>query len=438
MAVREVRTGWQRLLFFLLSIAVGVGALVGIASFSANLEGAIRREARTLMAADVEITSSQPFDAATIAVVQAQAGARSAELAEMPSMAARVDGTRSQLVELKAVRGGYPFYGALVVEPDRPLPELLAEGIVVEEGLLLQLNVAVGDSVKLGSRSFTVAGLPRREPDRVAAAFSLGPRVLMALEDVEAAGLITVGSRVRHRMLLALPPEQDAVSVTAELDAALPDERVQVRSFEAAQPTLRMFLARMRDFLRLATLVTLVLGGLGVAQSIRVFLQQKQDTVAILKVLGASTGEVTAVFVVQCLGLALLGSGLGLGLGALIQQVLPRVVGELLPVEIVGEFVPSAALEGLAVGVVTALLFCLLPLLAIRGVAPAQILRRELAAVPPVADRRARVLALLVLGGGLVGLAAWLAGSLRLVAIFVGGIAMALRSEEHTSELQSR
>jgi putative ABC transport system permease protein len=259
----------------------------------------------------------------------------------------------------------------------------------------------------------------------VAAAFSLGPRVLMDLGDVQAAGLITVGSRVRHRLLVALPAGLDAATVTAALDEAL-DERVQVSSFEAAQPALRLFLARMRDFLRLATLVTLVLGGLGVAQSIRVFLQQKQDTVAILKVVGASTGEVTAVFVVQCLGLALIGSGLGLGLGVAIQQALPRVVGDLLPVAIVGEFVPMAALEGLAVGVITALLFCLLPLLAIRGVAPAQILRRELAVIPPVADRRARVVALVVLGGGLVGLATWLAGSWWLGTIFVGGVAAAL------------
>jgi putative ABC transport system permease protein len=201
-------------------------------------------------------------------------------------------------------------------------------------------------------------------------------------------------------LLVALPQGLDVGGGDGALDEAL-DERVQVSSFEAAQPALRLFLARMRDFLRLATLVTLVLGGLGVAQSIRVFLQQKQDTVAILKVVGATTGEVTAVFVVQCLGLALIGSVLGLGLGVAVQQALPRVVGELLPVAIVGEFVPVAALEGLAVGVITALLFCLLPLLAIRGVAPAQILRRELAVIPPVADRRARALALLVLGGGL-------------------------------------
>ncbi len=428
MAVREVRTGWQRLLFFVLSIAVGVGALVGIASFSANLEGAIRREARTLMAADVQLTSNQPFDAETRAALGpiAASGARTAELAEMPSMAARVDGARTLLVELKGLRGGYPFYGELVTEPALPLSELLADGgIVVEEALLLQLGVVVGERIKLGGREFRVAGLLRREPDRVAAAFSLGPRVLIDLGDVESAGLITIGSRVRHRLLVALPGEVDAGVVTAQLDAAL-DERVQVSSFEAAQPTLRLFLARMRDFLRLATLVTLVLGGLGVAQSIRVFLQAKQDTIAILKVVGATTREVTAVFVVQCLGLALLGSGLGLGLGVALQQVLPRVVGELLPVEVVGAFVPSAALEGLAVGVITALLFCLLPLLAIRGVAPAQILRRELAAVPPVADRRARVFALVVLGGGLAALAAWLAGSWLLGGIFVVGVAGAL------------
>lgn len=426
MAVREVRTGWQRLLFFLLSIAVGVGALVGIASFSANLESAIRREARTLMAADVQLTSNQPFTDDTRTALAAVPDARTAELAEMPSMAANHDSTRTQLVEIKAVAGPYPFYGELITEPALPLDQLLANGgIVVEEALLLQLQTSVGEIIKLGNRELRVAGVLRREPDRVVAAFSLGPRVLMSLEDVKAAGLVTLGSRVRHRLLVALPPAADSAAISRRLDAAL-DDRVQVSSFEAAQPTLRMFLARMRDFLRLATLVTLVLGGLGVAQSIRVFLQQKQDTVAILKVVGATTREVTAVFVVQCLGLALIGSVIGLGLGLGIQQALPRVVGELLPVDVIGEFVPSAALEGLAVGVITALLFCLLPLLAIRGVAPAQILRRELASVAPVADRRARIAALLILGGGLAALAGWLAGSLWLGLIFVGGVAAAL------------
>ena len=374
MAVREARTGWQRLLFFLLSIAVGVGALVGIASFSANLEGAIRREARTLMAGDLEVVSSQVFDAETRAAIAAwdDKGARTVELAELPSMAASADGTRTQLVEIKAVAGDYPFYGELVLEPAQALSELTSRGrVVVEEALLLQLGAVVGDTIKLGSGDFTIAGLVRREPDRIGGAFSLGPRVLMALEDVQAAGLITVGSRVRHRVLMALPPGVDAEQVQAKLSEQLPSERLSVRSFEEAQPTLRLFLARMGDFLRLATLVTLVLGGLGVAQSIRVFLQQKQDTVAILKVVGATTREVTLVFLIQCMGLALLGSFMGLGLGVLIQAVLPRVVGDILPVAIVGEFVPAAAAEGLAVGTITALLFCLVPLLSIRGVAPA-------------------------------------------------------------------
>jgi len=429
MAVREGRTGWQRLLFFLLSIAVGVGALVGIASFSANLESAIRREARTLMAADLEVVSTQDFAAGPRAAIAAWAdqGAKVAELAELPSMAATVDASRTQLVEIKAVTGGYPFYGDLILEPARPLQELVAGGrVVVEEALLQQLGLAVGDPLKIGSRSFAIAGLVRREPDRIGAGLSLGPRVLMALDDVRDAGLITVGSRVRHRVLLALPPALDADEVQAALTAELPRERVTVRSFEEAQPTLRLFLARMGDFLRLATLVTLVLGGLGVAQSIRVFLQHKQDSIAILKVLGATTREVTLVYLLQCLALAVLGSLLGLGLGALIQALLPAVVGELLPVAVIGAFVPAAALEGVAVGVVTALLFCLLPLLAIRGIAPAQILRRELAAIIPAADRRARALAVLVLGGGLVGLAAWLSGSWRLGAIFVGGVTAAV------------
>ena len=178
MAVREARTGWQRLLFFLLSIAVGVGALVGIASFSANLEGAIRREARTLMAADLEVVSSQEFAAEPRAAIAGwvQQGARIAELAELPSMAATVDASRTQLVEIKAVEGGYPFYGELVLEPQAPLPELLAGGrVVVEEALLQQLGLAVGDAIKVGSKSFPVAGVVLREPDRIGGALSLGP-----------------------------------------------------------------------------------------------------------------------------------------------------------------------------------------------------------------------------------------------------------------------
>lgn len=427
MAVREARTGWRRLLFFVLSIAVGVGALVGIASFSANLEQAIRREARTLMAADLEVASDRPLTEGPRAAIAAwaEAGARTAELAELPSMAATVDGARSQLVEIKGVAGGWPFYGELALEPAAPLGQLLADGgVVVEESLLLQFGLAVGDPLKIGTRRFTIAGVVRREPDRLAAALSLGPRVLMALEDVHAAGLVSLGSRVRHRVLLALPPALAVEAVRDDLAAAVPTDEARVRGFEEAQPTLRLFLARMGDFLRLATLVTLVLGGLGVAQSVRVYLQQKQDTVAVLKVVGATTREVTLVYVIQCVALAVLGGLLGLGLGAAIQAALPLVVGEVLPVEVLVRFVPAAALQGIAVGVITALLFALLPLLAIRGITPAQILRREDGA-PPRADRRARALAIAVLGGGLVGLAAWLSGSWRLGAIFVGGVALA-------------
>lgn len=424
MAYREARTGWRRLLFFLLSIAVGVGALVGIASFSVNIEQAIRREARTLMAADLEVASDRPLADGPRAAIAALAegGAREAELAEMPSMAATVDGARSQLVEVKGVAGGWPFYGDLVLEPARPLAELLAErGVVVEESLLQQLGLAVGDPLKIGTTTFTIAGLVRREPDRLAAAFSLGPRVLMALADVEQAGLVVLGSRVRHRVLLALPPARAAADVKAELDAALPRDDATVRTFDEAQPTLRLFLGRLGDFLRLATLVTLVLGGLGVAQSIRVFLQQKQDTIAVLKVVGATTREVTAIYVILSVGLALLGGLLGVGLGAAIQAALPAVVGDALPVDVLTTFVPSAALQGIAVGVATALLSSLLPLLTIRGIRPAQILRRE-AGATPAADRRARLVAIVLLGGGLVALAAWLSRSWKLGALFVGGV----------------
>jgi putative ABC transport system permease protein len=201
MAVREVRTGWQRLLFFVLSIAVGVGALVGIASFSANLEGAIRREARTLMAADLQVCRTQPFAADTQAAIApwTDAGARMAELAEMPSMAARVDGDAHAAGR---AQGGARRLSVLRRAGDRA--GAAAAGAAGERrhrgrgGAAAAAERGGRRIIKIGSREFRVAGLLRREPDRVAAAFSLGPRVLMDLGDVQAAGLITVGSRVRH------------------------------------------------------------------------------------------------------------------------------------------------------------------------------------------------------------------------------------------------
>ncbi|MGH9464824.1 MAG: ABC transporter permease, partial [Thermoanaerobaculia bacterium] len=181
--LRESRGSRFRLAFFVACLAVGVAAIVAVAGHSAALDQAIRRESRTLLAADLAISSYRPLPQGVAAALAGRDDLELATLRELPTTVAAppragAPGT-SRLVEVKAVDGGYPFYGRLALEPDRPLAELLAPGsVVVAPDLLARLDLAVGDELVLGGVSFTIAGVVTGEPDRIADAFTLGPRVL--------------------------------------------------------------------------------------------------------------------------------------------------------------------------------------------------------------------------------------------------------------------
>jgi putative ABC transport system permease protein len=425
MAWRETRAGWRHAGALVGCVALGVAALVAVGTFATNLERTVRREARTLLGGDLELRSSRPLEPAARAAIAGleRAGAGVTRLRELTGMA-RAGSGATLLVEVKAVDARYPLYGALETRPPGPPPRLLGDdGVLVEEGVLQRLGLAPGDPLVIGAARFVIRGVVLREPDR-ALGISLGPRVVVADGALERTGLLAFGSRVRHRTLLRLPDGVPLAPAREAIAGALSDPGVRVATFEEAQPGLRAFFRQLTSYLGLVGLTSLLVGGIGVAASVAAFLARRLATIAILKCLGATSRALLGTYLLQTLALGLLGSLLGAALGLAVQPLAGWLLAGVVSLAL--ETRPSYWTLGLGIGmgVLTTLLVALWPLLEIRHVPPALILRRDVDAAPARASR-ARW-ALVPIAAGLAALAVWQAGSLKLGGLFVGAALVAL------------
>jgi putative ABC transport system permease protein len=424
LAWRETRGAGRHFAYLVACITLGVSALVAVSSFAASLERTVGRSARALMGGDVEIRSTQPLSAAARAVVSemTRSGVDVLPVQELVAMSAARG--KSQIVELKTVARGYPFYGDLVTEPAAPLETLVGSGrALVHPSLLQKLGTSVGDRMKIGDADFVISGVIRQEPDRSVGVFSLGPRVMIAAEDLAATGLVRPGSRVRHRVLFRLPPGVSAEAFKDALAARLPDANVRVTTYSQAQPGVRRFWNQLTVYLGLTGLVALMVGGIGVATSVRAFVRGKLDTIAVLKCLGVGWRQMLAAYLLQTVLLGLGGSLLGAVLGTAVQLAVVPAISPLLPFSLEPSVSLPSVLAGLAMGTGLTLLFALWPLLDIRRVPPALILRRDVEARLP---GRRPWLAAVPIVAGLAALVFWQAGSFKVGGLFLGGLAGAL------------
>ncbi|HEY3185910.1 MAG TPA: FtsX-like permease family protein, partial [Solirubrobacteraceae bacterium] len=431
MAWRETRGAWRHVALFLTCIGLGVASLVAVGSFAANLERTLGREARALMGGDLELRSSRPLDAAAARQLEAlrAAGAATTEIRELVGMVRDPRGGATALVELKAVGPAYPLYGRLDASPPRPLTASLADGgALVEDALLARLGLGVGDRIVVGTAPFTVRGVIVREPDRASGLFTVGPRVLIAADALERTGLVTFGSRVRYRTLVRLAAPVSAGRVREDLARALDDPAVRVVAFDEGQGGLRRFFSQLTTYLGLVGLVSLLVGGIGVASAVRTLIRRKTPTIAILKCVGATSRVLFATYLVQTVALGVIGSVLGAALGVILQPLAVRVLAGLAPFALAPELDPPTLLRAVAAGVLTTVLVALWPLLSLRSIAPSVILRRDVAPMSGLegsATRRPWT-AVLPIVAGLAGLALWQAGSLKIGGIFVGAALGAL------------
>jgi putative ABC transport system permease protein len=436
-ARREARASAPKFLFAILGVAVGVGALTGVRGFADAFQEELRRQARTLMAADVSL---RQFTALTPVQQQCldsyvQRGAQLTRITETVSMMGAAGGVPA-LVSVKAVDPAvYPFYGQVVLDPAQSLKQALDEhSLAVSDDLLVRLNVQTGSLVKLGAAEFRLSGTVVREPDRMTGSLNIGPRVLISQAGLERTGLLTIGSRAAQRFLFRLPPagSRQAMNLDAmreDLKRVFPE--ALIADYRESHPAIRRALERSATFLSLVSLIALVVGALGVATAIHAHMQQRLDSIAIMKCLGARSSQIVVIYTLQAALLGLAGGLAGMAVGFGVQRLMPLLLAKFFLFEHALAWSPAFALQGLGVGLLVSLLFTIPPLLSVRDIKPALIFRREMAELrPPLSARLKRawpaLLAGLVILAGVGLIAGWLAESLRMGAYFIGGIALSL------------
>lgn len=465
MAWRETRAAWRHFLYFLVCIAIGVGALTGVSLFGTQVERAVTKEARGLLGGDLEIRLSHLMSPKGQKVLDSLSdrGIFFTHVSELVAMAAKAglsgSGQSTQIIELKAVEPQYPLYGTLRLEAQGDLVGLLDRqprrcsdrtcfGVVVQESLLIRMGLAVGDPLRIGQGLFIITGVVRTEPDRMTNAFSLGPRVLMSREGLLEAELVKVGSRIRERYLLKIPSTMAPEPLLYELREILAPDAARVSSYRDAQPQLKQSLEQLTRYLGLIGLTALFVGGLGVATSVHAFVREKLNTIAILKTVGAESPTIILTYGLQATILGLVGSVVGLMLGVLLHQGLPWMIAALMASDLLDqlgfasngmELALAPLVKGLALGMLSTLLFTLWPLLTIRDVKPAWIFRREIAPLTPTTNPptaawwaawrkldRVKILVSVGIGSGLALLSVWQAGSWKVGLLFVLAFAAAV------------
>jgi len=376
MAWRDSRASRRKLLFFSCSIVLGIAALTAIGSLGSNLERAIEEQAKSLLGADLVIGSRHTFTADEEQVFREIGGEQSREVS-FPSMIHFVTNKGTRLVQVRALDGRFPFYGALETAPTAAADEFRkgGAGALVEQSLLTQFNAKVGDTIKLGDLTTRVAGSLLKVPGETVVFATIAPRVYLPMADLPRTGLLREGSLARHRVSFKLPDGVDAEKLVEKLKPRLDENRLSHSTVEERKRDLGRSMDNLYSFLNLVSFIALLLGGVGVASAIHVHVKQKLGTVAVLRCLGGSVTQTFAIYLAQGMALGLFGSLLGAALGVAIQLALPRVLGDFIPFTF--EFHTSwwAVARAMSIGFVICLLFALLPLLAVRRVSPLAAIR---------------------------------------------------------------
>jgi putative ABC transport system permease protein len=407
-AWRESRGSGARLVFFIACLALGVAAITGVSGLVDAIEDALQAQSRDLLGADVSIQARRPIRDELDRYFEFDPQRERAQARETPTLAAF--GPRSRLVELKAVSDNFPFYGSIELDPAGRLGEVLdASSCAVSPDLLGELGARLGDELLIGGKPFRMAAVVLDEPGRLDISFTLGPRVFVTLAGLERTELEQFGSRVRYRELYRLPSGPDDAQlarvkrrINEEVDEA---PYLRIESHREAQPTVRRSIERVENYLGLVALLSLVLGGVGVAQIVRAWVASRTQAVAVLRVLGFRPREVLAMYLGHVALLALVGSTIGALAGSAAPHLVASLAAELLPTDFEVSWSPLAVLRGVALGVGIALVFSAPPLTAIWQVAPARVLRNDVEPLP--APRAVAWGAGALVGAGLLA-AAWL------------------------------
>ncbi len=436
-AWRDLHASWAKFAFVIVAVALGVGSLTGMQSFSVVFQRTLLQQARNIMSADLSARDFHVYtdkELAQLDKLQSH-GVQHTLVTETVSMASTTSNPDPLLVSLKVVDPAqYPYYGQVQLTSGRALRDVLKnDTTVVSEEFLLRMHTHVGDTLQLGNRSFRIVDVVRSEPDRISSSFGIGPRVLITQAALPATGLVRPGSRATERMLFRLPAQgngrKQSVSVDAlrkQVETVLPE--AQVTDFREANPALVDGLHRATAMLTLVSLVTMVLSAIGVAMAMHAHLQQRLETIAIMKALGARSSQVMRIYLLQTLFLGIVGALLGIAAGSAVARAFPILLEKLISLPVEGHLALGPVLIGMFTGILTTLLFTLPPLLEIRDFRPLRILRRNVEddqrpGLGRILPRdRVQIVAIVVILLGLAAIAGTLTQSAMIGEWFAGGL----------------
>jgi putative ABC transport system permease protein len=375
MAFRDFRKNFSRLLLFVSSMVIGIAALVAISSFGENLKNDINQQSKELVGADLVLRNNQPLgdqptDSLAIGI---------SEEINFASMVAFPATGESRLTQVRALEGEYPFYGELETVPAEASANFRAGGrkALVEKLLMAQFNAEVGDSIKVGEVSFEIVGELQKVPGQTGITATVAPAVYIPMAYAEATGLIQFGSRLNYLRYYQLADDIDPDQLVKTYEVRWEEDRIDADTVEDRRRQTGRSFQNLSNFLSLVAFIALLLGCVGVASAVNVFVKEKLASVAVLRCLGVSAWRTMSIYLIQILIMGLIGSMLGAILGTALQYVLPLVFEDFLPVQVSLAISWKSVWFGLVTGLLVALLFALLPLLKIRKVSPMATLRPE-------------------------------------------------------------
>ncbi len=375
LAWKDARFNIGRLMLFISSIIIGVAGLVAINSFNENLQNDIDEQAKDLLGADLAIESDNyPFADSLIHPVDTL-GLEIASDARFASMVYFPKNSGSRLIRVIALEGMYPFYGVIELTEGSNIKDFRdGNSVLIDESLALQFEINVNDSLKLGNGVFHISGIVIQFPGSTSVTTTFTPSVYLPYSRVEETGLIQYGSRVEYNRYYRM--EEENVQKAVEYVETIEDENdYDWSTVESRKEDLSKGFQNLYRYFRLLGFVALILGCIGVASSVFVYMREKRNSAAVLRCIGASGWQIFWIFFIQVSVLGIIGSILGVTAGIGIQYFLPWVVSDFLPLEVSLFLSWKSVGEGLLVGLIISILFSALPLTNIRFVAPMELIR---------------------------------------------------------------
>ncbi|WP_058104290.1 ABC transporter permease [Maribacter dokdonensis] len=374
MAWRDGKASGKRLLLFMASIILGIAAVVSIQSFSNNLKNNIGLQSKALMGADFLIDSNQPANERVVELMDSLGGYKAREV-KFASMAAFPKSLSTKLVQVRAIEGNYPFYGELETEPKTSAFDYQDKGgALVDATVMLQFDLKPGDSVKLGTTTFPILGALITAPGSTGIGATAAPPIVVPFRFMEESGLLQRGSRLGYNYYF----EDDKVDLELlndKVDPLLDAENADMDTHTDTSERLGRRYENVGRFLNLVAFIALLLGCVGIASSVHIYIKEKLKAVAVLKCLGATRKQTFLIFLLQIAGMGLLGGIIGTAIGLLLQQTFPLILQEFLPFTVEISTSYPAIFVGLLLGVSMSVLFALSPLVHTWFVSPLQVLR---------------------------------------------------------------